>query len=374
MYTITTEKIPIKVWAETLDEKTLAQAKNLANLPFATKWIAIMPDAHVGYGMPIGAVLATDGFVIPHAVGVDIGCGVSVRKTNINVTALNKDKLYQFLSQIQRDVPTGFRHHQKAQKITIDFSSVPALEKIFAQAAFQIGTLGSGNHFIELQKDDAGSLHLMLHSGSRGIGKQVCDYYNRLATPAPFPDLAYFSLESPLGRQYLTAMNLCLLFAQENRLAMTEKITQSLAEIFPDLKIEKSLDTHHNYAALEKHFGKTYLLHRKGAVKAEGEIIIPGSMGTKSYLCQGLSNPQSFSSCAHGAGRALSRSQALKTFPAQKVLREMEERGIALFKTKKSDVAEEWAEAYKDIDSIMENQKDLVKPEVSLTPIGVVKG
>lgn len=387
MQIITGGKIPIKVWAENPDRETLYQAENLAILPFARLWIAIMPDAHVGFGMPIGGVLATDGYVIPNAVGVDIGCGMKARKTNLK--EVDRERLKKILNQIQRDIPTGFSHHTKPQNVSkvlldtvFEFSDkVPSLKKVFDGIPYQIGTLGGGNHFIEIQKGDDGYIWIMLHSGSRGIGKKICDYYNHIAKKNldkekirhPF-DLAYLSTERKYGKEYLEAMSLCMRFAEENRTIMLTRIIGAMEKFYPNLKVEDAIDTHHNYASLEKHFGNKYLIHRKGAVHAKGRVIIPGSMGSWSYIAQGLENDESFHSCSHGAGRRLSRRQAFKIYTSQQVLTEMKKKGIELYKVKKSDVAEECTSAYKNIDEVMENQKDLVRPLIKLKPTGVVKG
>ena len=187
-------------------------------------------------------------------------------------------------------------------------------------------------------------------------------------------ELAFFPMSSPQGIEYLEAMKIAMKFAEDNRLSMLEKVTQAMLKFIPDMKVEEAIDTHHNYASLEHHFGADYLVHRKGAVRAVGKIIIPGSMGTFSYIAEGLQNPESFWSCSHGAGRRMGRKEATRQFTTQSVLEEMKTKDIELFKVKKDDVAEECAAAYKDIDQVMEWQKDLVKPLVKLKPIGVVKG
>lgn len=386
MKIITSERIPIKIWTDHVEDEALQQAKNLANLRFSEKWIAIMPDVHVGYGMPIGGILATKKVVVPNAVGVDIGCGMIARKTNLK--DIDREMLKKILNQIQRDVPTGFSHHKKPQPVSIRLKKhmekvlkdQPQLEAILKDVPFQLGTLGGGNHFIEIQKDDAGFIWIMLHSGSRGIGKKICDYYNRVAKkysqndPSASHDLAYLPIDSKQGQNYLTAMNMSLIFAEENRQLMLDKIITAFKQFYPDLKFGESIDTHHNYAAWENHQGDKLLIHRKGAVRAQGKVIIPGSMGSYSYIAQGLENPQSFSSCAHGAGRILGRKEAIRKFPIHQVLDYLQKKGIELYKQKKSDVAEEHFAAYKDLDQVMRDQQDLVKPEVKLYPIGVVKG
>ena len=387
MNVINSEKLPIKIWSELVEDGAIEQAKNLANLPFAQKWICLMPDTHQGYGMPIGGVIATDRVVIPNAVGVDIGCGMKARKTNI--TNIEKETLKKILNQIQRDIPTGFAHQSKPQKISnelldmckhLSYENV-ALREIINKMPEQMGTLGGGNHFIEIQKGDDGHIWIMLHSGSRGIGKMTCDYYNKVAETLnkqwysyEGKELAFLPLDSPQGMEYLEAMKIAMKFAEDNRMLMLQRVTEAIAKYIPSMEVEEAIDTHHNYASMEHHFGKNYLVHRKGAVRAIGKVIIPGSMGTFSYIGEGLENVESFCSCSHGAGRRMGRKEAVRQYSAEQVLKEMKEKDIELYKIKKEDVAEECAQAYKDIDEVMENQRDLVKPLVKLQPIGVVKG
>lgn len=387
MKVIDTERLPIKIWTDTAEDGAIEQAKSLANLPFAKKWIAVMPDTHQGYGMPIGGVIATDRVVIPNAVGVDIGCGMKARKTNL--TEIDKETLKKILNQIQRDIPTGFNHQKEDQPLSEELSEMTkqfsydneSFRKIINKMPIQMGTLGGGNHFIEIQKGDDGRIWIMLHSGSRGIGKMTCDYYNDMAERLNkqwftnvSKDLAYLPIDTEQGMEYLQAMRIGMKFAEDNRLHMLEKITRVLLKFYPNMEYEEAIDTHHNYAAMEHHYGENYLVHRKGAVRAVGKVIIPGSMGTYSYIGEGLSNNESFWSCSHGAGRVMGRKEATRRFTAEQVLSEMKEKDIELYKVKKDDVAEECAAAYKDIDTVMENQKDLVKPLVKLRPIGVVKG
>ena len=387
MNVLNTERIPIKNWALDIEDGALEQAKALANLPFAMNWIAIMPDSHQGYGMPIGGVMATNRIVVPNAVGVDIGCGMKARKTNL--TDIDKDTLKRLLNQIQRDIPTGFNHQTKPQPVSEELMDMTkqlsydnlAFRKIVNQMPIQMGTLGGGNHFIEIQKGDDSHIWIMLHSGSRGIGKMTCDYYNDLAEDFnkqwysyAAKELAFLPIDSAQGMEYLQAMRIGMKFAEDNRLHMLEKITQILTKEFPNMEYEEAIDTHHNYAAMEHHAGGDYLVHRKGAVRAVGKVIIPGSMGSYSYIGEGLQSPNSFWSCSHGAGRRMGRKEATRQFTAQQILAEMKEKDIELYKIKKEDVAEECVQAYKDIDIVMENQKDLVKPLVKLRPIGVVKG
>lgn len=387
MKVIEGEKLPIKVWTDNPEEGCVEQAKNLANLPFAQKWVCLMADTHQGYGMPIGGVIATDRVVIPNAVGVDIGCGMKARKTNL--TEIDKETLKKILNQIQRDIPTGFSHQSKPQELskelqeltkTLSYESIP-LREVFHQMPIQMGTLGGGNHFIEIQKGDDGHIWIMLHSGSRGIGKMTCDIYNKIAETMnkkwyshEAKELAFLPLNDPRGLEYMEAMAIAMKFAEDNRLHMLEKITQIMHKLCPGMEYEEAIDTHHNYAAMEHHMGSDYLVHRKGAVRAVGKVIIPGSMGTFSYIGEGLEEPTSFMSCSHGAGRVMGRKEATRQFTVQQVIEDMKEKDIELYKIKKDDVAEECAWAYKDVDEVMKNQSDLVKPLVKLRPLGVVKG
>lgn len=387
MQVITSEKNPIKIWTDTIEESALIQAKELANLPFIFKHVAIMPDTHMGYGMPIGGVIATHNVVIPNAVGVDIGCGMKARKTNL--TDISKETLRKVLNQIQRDIPTGFNHQKVQQKVPDELMEMTTqlsydnikFREIVNKMPEQLGTLGGGNHFIEIQKGDDGFIWIMLHSGSRGIGKMTCDYYNDMAIELnkkwysySAKELAFLPSDSVQGMEYLQAMRIGMRFAEENRLHMLEKITNILMDNFPDMKYEEAIDTHHNYASLESHFGKNVLVHRKGAVRAVGKVIIPGSMGSFSYIGEGLQNPDSFWSCPHGAGRKMGRNTAKKTFTAQSVIEQMKKDNIELYKQKKEDVAEECVGAYKDIDQVIKDSETLIKPLVKLKPLGVIKG
>ena len=386
MFTITTERIPILVWGEAADDATLAQVRNLANLPFAFRHVALMPDAHVGYGMPIGGVLATVGQVIPHAVGLDIGCGVRAWCTNIPAEDL-RPRREAVLHQVQRDVPQGFDWHKASQAHRTDlFGSVPdvpVLRDELHKAERQVGSLGGGNHFIELQRDPDGVAWVMVHTGSRNVGKQMAEHYDHLArdvnraegSPVPLEwGLAHLGTDTPAGQEYLAVMDWCLRFAFESRRLIAEAVNEALARLFPGAQPSEQTDVHHNYAAVETHFGREVVVHRKGAVCAVGTVLVPGSMGTASYVAEGLGNPESFESCSHGAGRAMGRKAALRALPRERVLAELEALDIALAKTHKADVAEEAPEAYKDIEDVMRWQRDLVRPLVRLTPLGVVKG
>ena len=376
-------KVPVISWADDLDEDTIRQAINLANLPFAFQHVCLMADAHVGYGMPIGGVLAAEGHIIPNAVGVDIGCGVRAWCTQVevdNFLAL-RSKIF---GEIYRTIPTGFDWHKKQQtdEIFDRPPKSPIIRQQLKRARYQLGTLGGGNHFIEAGSDEQGFVWLMVHSGSRNLGHQVATFYNRAAQKwskqhfpsiPPAHQLACLDVDTELGQEYIAAMQYCLDFARANRKHMMQRILTIWGEYFSEAP-QPYIDVHHNYAAYEKHFGTWLWLHRKGAVRAVDKVVVPGSMGTKSYIGLGLENPESFNSCSHGAGRVLGRREAKRSISTKRVQRQLEAMNVELFKTKLHDVAEESPEAYKDIDRVMENQKDLVKIEVALTPLVVIKG
>lgn len=386
MHIITTERVPILVWGESADEATLAQARNLANLPFAFHHVALMPDAHVGYGMPIGGVLAAIGQVIPHAVGLDIGCGVRAWCTNIPAEEV-RPRRDSLLREVQREVPQGFDWHRASQAGRTDIFSclpdVPALLAEAAKAERQVGSLGGGNHFIELQADPDGMVWVMVHTGSRNVGKQVADHFDRVARGLnrethslvpPERGLAHLDIDSREGQEYLSAMQWCLSFARESRRLIAESVQSAIDRFISGATPGEHIDVHHNYASVETHFGRQVVVHRKGAVHARGTVLVPGSMGTASYVAEGLANPESFESCSHGAGRAMGRKAAVRALSRERVLADLRSRDVHLMKTRLGDVAEEAPQAYKDIEEVMRWQSDLVTPKIRLTPLGVVKG
>jgi tRNA-splicing ligase RtcB len=376
-------RLPIHSWATPLEGSALEQATNLSNLPFAIDHVALMPDAHAGYGMPIGGVLFADKAVVPYAIGVDIGCGVALVET------LAPD-LDRALRQIARDVPVG----TSSQPHAVDREA--ALAEIgrelpgsidaawFARAVNQLGTLGSGNHFLEVQRDEAGQVYVMLHSGSRSLGKTICDEFHKRAlaqnlawhADLPHRELAFLPVGAEDFRGYWAAMEFALRFAEVNRSRMLDAAEAAFARHTTVGRMERLVDIHHNYAAWEHHVGMNGIVHRKGAVRARaGEmVLIPGSMGTASYVGEGLGNAAAFDTCQHGAGRAMSRTAARKSKTSKEVYDEMAELGVALHSGDPMTVAEEAAFAYKDIESVMAASASLVRPTKRLTPLGVVKG
>jgi tRNA-splicing ligase RtcB len=392
MKVISSEKLPIKLWLDDIEAGAMEQVKNLANLPFAFKHIAIMPDSHQGYGMPIGGVLATQNVIIPNAVGVDIGCGMCAVRTSL--TEISQEEIKKLFGGsrenhggIRTVVPVGFSHHDKAQ----DESLMPKLEgkyevveQEYKSALKQIGTLGGGNHFIEIQKGSDGFVWLMIHSGSRNFGLKNADFYNKKAiainekyfSAVPLKwELSFLPLDSEEGQMYIKEMKYCVDFALANRKLMMDRICDDVKNVFPQVVFEPMINIAHNYAKLENHFGQNVWVHRKGATLATDKTIgiIPGSQGTKSYIVKGLGNPESFMSCSHGAGRKMGRNQAVKNLKLEDEIKSLNDKGIVHAIRNQKDL-DEAPGAYKDIDIVMANQKDLVGVLVELTPLGVIKG
>lgn len=388
--TITSETAPIKLWLPDPDEETLQQAKNLANMPGIHHHIAIMPDAHVGYGMPIGGVAATDGLIIPNAVGVDIGCGVCAVETS--VTEISTKSLKTIMGAVRSQIPLGFKHHKKAQPPGCmprppkgkSVRDLPVVSREFSSGRCQVGTLGGGNHFIEFQQAENGAVWIMIHSGSRNIGYKVAGHYNKLAIAynqkhnkqiPPSWQLAYLPIDSEEGRLYFMEMRYCVDFAEANRRLMMARIQDIFQDVCAPVRFGEIINVAHNYAALEHHFGKDVLVHRKGATRAgKGETgIIPGSQGSPSYIVEGKGCEESFCSCSHGAGRKLGRKQAQRTLDLKWEIARLEEQSILHAVRSKRDL-EEAAGAYKDIEEVMTRQNDLITPLLKLQPLAVIKG
>ena len=386
---ISSEQIPIKMWLDDAEEGSIQQAKNLANLPFAFSHICLMPDTHQGYGMPIGGVLATRGVIIPNAVGVDIGCGMCAVKTNIASETLTPEVIKSIMRGIRAVVPLGFNHHKEKQDESrmpqnFDIDTLKIVKNQYQSALKQIGTLGGGNHFIELQKDETGKLWIMIHSGSRNVGLKVAEHYNNVAKNQnaswysnidPKWDLAFLPFYTDAAKQYYQEMQYCIAFAFASRQLMMERIQEVIGNEIAGVEYEPVINIAHNYAAWEEHFGEKVIVHRKGATSAfAGEIgIIPGSQGTKSYIVEGLGNPDSFMSCSHGAGRLMSRTKAIRNLNLEEEKRKLDEQGIIHSIRGRSDL-EEATSAYKDISKVMNSQKDLVRITTELSPLAVIKG
>jgi tRNA-splicing ligase RtcB (3'-phosphate/5'-hydroxy nucleic acid ligase) len=391
----------VKMWVHgvPIEAEAKEQLANTARMPFIFRHVAAMPDVHLGIGATVGSVVATKGAIIPAAVGVDIGCGMMAVQTTLKASDL-PESLAQIRSQIERAVPHGFvttpgrsvrgawlttpdsvvtRWRGLAGRLDAIEAKYPRLKAKSPQ--HQLGTLGGGNHFIEVCLDTKQTVWVMLHSGSRGIGNLIGQQFIEMAREdmrrhfinLPHRDLAYFAEGTEHFDDYVEAMGWAQDYAAENRRAMMDAVLRVLREQLRPFQMGKvAVNCHHNYTTRETHFGESVLVTRKGAVRAgHGELgIIPGSMGARSYIVRGLGNSESFESCSHGAGRKMSRTAARKLFTVAE--HEAATAGVECRKDK--DVIDETPAAYKDIDAVMEAQKDLVEIVHTLKQIVCVKG
>ena len=386
---------PVKIWTDDIDEGSKAQLANIASLPFIHHHVAAMPDVHLGIGATIGSVIATHQAIIPAAVGVDIGCGMVAARLSLTANDIDERRLKKVFDQITRDVPVGRDQHADG-RVLVDAvrpfepglraltDRHPQLLKAFGKFskwANQMGTLGGGNHFIEVCLDESKQVWVMLHSGSRGIGNAIATYFIELARKdmarhmihLPDRDLAYFREGSPHFDDYVEAVHWAQDYAMANRQAMLELVLAGLARHLPPFAVTtEAVNCHHNYVAREHHFGADVWVTRKGAIRAgEGDFgIVPGSMGARSYIVRGKGNQESFCSSAHGAGRRMSRTAATKRFTEADLARQTE--GVICRKDR--GVVDEIPGAYKDIDEVMANQSDLTEVLHTLKQVVCVKG
>ena len=381
-------KADVLAWVHhdlSLDEQNML--RNVSRLPCLFKHIALMPDAHLGIGSMVGSVVATKEAVIPATVGVDIGCGMMAVKTPFKSGILD-GKLKELRHEIERAIPVGFNAHKESDNDAARWNSWETFEDLHkgvqdrkVKAMKQLGTLGGGNHFIEICLDTEDNVWLMLHSGSRNIGKEIAERHIATAktlhrlNELPDPNLAYFIQGTDEFKNYWHDLDWAQSYALMNREVMMKRLLKSFNRMFNKDKAfrpEIAVNCHHNYVALEEHFGENVFITRKGAINAEvGRYgIIPGSMGAKSFIIKGLGNPQSYNSCSHGAGRKMSRTAAKKRFTREDL--ERMTRGVEC--RKDSGVIDEIPGAYKDIDQVMRNQSDLVEIVAELKQVVCVKG
>jgi tRNA-splicing ligase RtcB len=384
MQRIRGDKVDVLAWADPaqIESVALDQLRNIARLPWVFHHVAAMPDVHYGKGATVGSVIAMKDALSPAAVGVDIGCGVAAVRTSLTASDL-PDSLAGLRSEIERAIPVGFEQHRKAvqsePELWRDFQELtPAVRDLETKARHQLGTLGGGNHFLELCLDTEDRVWLMLHSGSRNIGKTLAEIHigraKKLAHNQRLPDrdLAVFLAGTPEMRDYRRDLFWAQRYARKNREAMLQLYQDVVRRFRPDVGFADAVQCHHNYVAEEVHFGQEVLVTRKGAIRAgKGELgIIPGSMGTRSYVVRGLGNPDSFESASHGAGRRMSRSEAKRRYSV-KDLREQTQ-GVEC--RKDGGVLDEIPAAYKDIGQVMEQQRDLVEVMAELRQVLCVKG
>jgi len=392
------QKVPVKIWAaqEEVELAAIGQLTNIASLPFVFKHVAAMPDVHLGIGATVGSVVATKNAIIPAAVGVDIGCGMmAARITNIDPRRII-DKVVGIRSAIEAVVPVGHKANADISDLAMNWRGWKHWEELhatkihkraetdlFQRAMSQLGTLGGGNHFIELCTDLEGQVWIMLHSGSRNIGKSIAEIHinnakdtmRKMFITLPDPDLAYYVENTTDYTEYMLDLGWAQNYALKNREMMFVKIVDAIRGVVCNgeaLTYDNVTNCHHNYASRENHYGENVIITRKGAVRARaGERgIIPGSMGAKSFIVEGLGNAESFHSCSHGAGRKMSRTEARKTF----TLEDLAAQTSGVECRKDIDVIDEIPAAYKCIDTVMENQKDLVKIVAQLKQFMCIKG
>lgn len=383
----------IKIWSpiHEVESSALDQLRNTASLPFIFKHVAVMPDVHYGIGATVGSVVATKGAIVPACVGVDIGCGMMAARMPFSWKRV-MDKIQAVYDAICKAVPVGQDMHPRAQismqDVVEGFNRLPKkVQDDPERIGKQLGTLGGGNHFIEVCLDLEDNVWIMLHSGSRGIGNKIGNYYidrakevmSQYMIKLHDPNLAYLVENSKLYDEYWRDLQWAQMYAMTNREVMMQQVIQAVSQtIFgtdaqnQDRTPELMVNCHHNYAEKENHYGENVIVTRKGAVRARvGDMgIIPGSMGTRSYIVEGLGNPESFCSCSHGAGRIKSRSKAKSAF----TLADAEKQTEGIVCRKDAGILDELPGAYKSIDEVMENQKDLVKVVATLKQMLCVKG
>jgi len=396
---ITGGRVTVKVWTADLEPQARKQLENVASLPIIHGHVAAMPDVHMGIGATVGSVIPTRAAIIPAAVGVDVGCGMNAVQLSLTANDLPAN-LGKVRSAIERAVPVGFDAHEKAKghggsreekaramrrglaRIIEKNPQIGKMQKDFKETwVRQLGTLGGGNHFIEVCLDESRNVWVMLHSGSRGIGNVIGRHFIERArremekrdVHLPDRDLAWLAEGTPAFDEYVEAVHWAQEYATQNRAEMMEAILEAIRPQLPPFRVVgEVISCHHNYVARERHFGQDVLVTRKGAIRAGvGELgIIPGSMGTRSFIVRGKGNPESLCSCAHGAGRRMSRAEAKRRFSAADVARQTE--GVEC--RKDSGVIDEIPGAYKDLDEVMANQSDLVDVVHTLRQVICIKG
>jgi tRNA-splicing ligase RtcB len=393
---LTKGRVPVKCWTDELEPEARRQLENVASLPVVHGHVAAMPDVHAGIGATVGSVIPTKGAIIPAAVGVDIGCGMNAVRLTLTANELPAN-LSRIRSAIEAAVPVGFSQHdecpahgakdlrafgRRLEAIGAKHPGLSKMQRRFDETwAMQLGSLGGGNHFIEICLDEQARVWVMLHSGSRGVGNAIGRYFierarreaERLDRRLPDRDLAWFDEGTPLFDDYVEAVGWAQDYAMANRREMMRLVVESLRRHLPDFALaDEAINCHHNYVARETHFGQSLFVTRKGAIRAgEGELgIVPGSMGARSFIVRGRGNPESFCSCAHGAGRRMSRTEAKRRFSRADLERQTE--GVEC--RKDGGVIDEIPGAYKDIDAVMARQADLVEVVHTLRQVVCVKG
>ena len=388
------QKLPILSWANDIEDSAMEQAINLSNHPCVVDHVVLAPDCHSGFGMPIGGVIAVEDAIIPNAVGVDIGCSMSLMRTNLSVEDINEELLRKIVGGakgypggIRANIPVGMSHNKVKQDHELFahrdvWNNTTICKEELESAQYQLCSLGGGNHFIEIQAGDDNCVYIMIHSGSRNLGYKVGNYYNKLAeelctkwrqNDVVKNKLAFLPRGTAEFDAYVREMNICLDFAYANHQLMQKKIVEICEHIIPNFYVVGTYFTRHNYCAIEHHMGRDLFIHRKGAIRArQGEhAIIPGSQGTASYLVCGMGNEASFTSASHGSGRKMSRTAAKANLSLKDEQAKMA--GI-VHNITSVDQLDEAPSAYKDIEEVIKLESDLVTPVIKFKPLAVVKG
>ncbi|GAA2372696.1 RtcB family protein [Nonomuraea africana] len=373
-------------WASEIDEGAIMQAARTARLPFVSGHVALMPDAHVGIGATVGSVIPTEGAVIPAAVGVDIGCGMVATETDLTAADL-PDTLAALMPMVEHRIPAGVGkgHADPSMDRALSELGLPHTDlspRLAKKVSDQFGTLGSGNHFVEVCLDERDRVWTVLHSGSRGIGNQLATMHivdakklmKQQAIGLEDPDLAYLVQSTPEFTAYIEDMLWAQRYAMASRARMDKVLINALFRVVGKGRRVRTINCHHNFSQQETHYGKSLWITRKGAIKADtgDEGVIPGSMGTRSYIVRGRGNPESYNSCSHGAGRRMSRTKAKRELSAASLTEAM--RGRTWNANRAAALVDEHPEAYKSIDQVMADQKDLVEVQHTLRQIFNYKG
>lgn len=373
--------VPVQVWSREAPPAAVAQLERIAAQPYVVGHVAGMPDLHVAHGVAVGTVFATDGVLVPSALGGDPGCGVAAVQLDAPARALGRQELQRILAGWGARIPVGDavqrgKGASVSERLRGQALSTGSLEHVRERLARRhLGTLGGGNHFVELDRDMAGGTWLLVHSGSRGLGSAIGANHLKAAIASGIGDVPGLPVESEAGRAFLQDLGWALEFAAANRdalLAVASLVIQEVAGADPIPATR--IDIHHNFAREENHLGRMVWVHRKGAIAAPlgGRVLIPGSMGTASYLAEGLGEPASFCSASHGAGRDMTRREARERIPQDRFSRAM--RRVVHDERRARALIEEAPDAYRDITEVLEDETDLVRPVQRLEPLVVLKG
>ncbi|MCU0658379.1 MAG: RtcB family protein [Polyangiaceae bacterium] len=374
------QRVPVLLWNRNPPPAAVRQLQLLAAQPWVVDQVAGMPDLHLAEGVAVGTVFATEHHAIPGALGGDLGCGVAAQRFRCHVSTLDRRQIAAALAALDRAIPTGNKLQPDGvplpEALAADALSTGSLRRAQERLGpLHLGTLGGGNHFLELAADAGGALWLLVHTGSRGLGAAVREHHEAAARSLDGGTLAALDVRSPAGQAYLDDMSWAQRFARANREHILQRASAVLAAT---LKVEPEeeapLDVHHNFLAREEHRGRPVLVHRKGAVAAPqgAQVLIPGSMGTATYLAEGRGDPRSFGSCSHGAGRVMSRAEARASISPRSL--EVQLRGVVFDHRKVRSLVEEAPAAYRDIREVLQDQEELVLPRLRMEPLGTLKG